>query len=68
MSLRWFHLVFLLCAMIVCDLFGAWAVWSHSRTGETATLAAGVLSFLVGLGIAGYAIWVVTKLNRAKVE
>jgi len=68
MSLRTFHFVFILIAMAAADMFGAWAVWSYSQTGDGPTLIAGILSFLVGFALIGYAIWVVRKLDKAKIE
>ena len=54
--------------MVLADMFGAWAVWDHSRTHEPMTLLWGVLSFLAGFALIGYAIWVVRKFDRAKIE
>ena len=68
MSLRTFHLVFILLAIVMADVFGAWAVWEHSHSGEGLTLALGIFSFLAGFGLIGYGIWFVRKLNRAKIE
>jgi len=67
-SLRTFHVVFILAAIIIADMFGAWAVWKHTQTHETALLVWGVVSFLIGFGMIGYAIWLVRKLDRAKIE
>ena len=68
MSLRTFHFVFILIAIGAADMFGAWAVWSYSQTHDGPTLIAEVLSFLVGFGMIGYAIRVVRKLEKAKIE
>ena len=67
-SLRTFHLVFILIAIVMADMFGAWAVWDHSRTHDPVTLLWGVLSFMAGFALIGYAIWVVRKFDRAKIE
>lgn len=56
MSLRFFHLLFVLCAFVLTDMFGAWAIWRNERQPDVWYLVAGVLSFLIGFGIAGYAI------------
>ncbi|MBI4717361.1 MAG: hypothetical protein HY763_06115 [Planctomycetes bacterium] len=68
MSLRTFHMVFLLVAMLACDLFGAWALHQYQTTRDALIWYAGLFSFGVGLAIAGYVIWVVSKLDRAHVE
>jgi hypothetical protein len=68
MNLRMFHLLFILAAIVMADMFGAWAVWRHAQTGDGATLAAAVLSFLAGFALIGYTIWLVRKLDRAHVD
>ncbi len=67
-SLRNFHFLFILIAIIAADMFGAWAVWSHSQTRELPTLVIGILSFLFGFALVVYLIWLVRKLNRAKIK
>ena len=67
-SLRSFHIIFMLIAIIITDMFGAWAVHEHAQTKDTITLVLGVLSFLLGFGVIGYAIWFVKKLDRAHIE
>jgi len=61
MSLRFFHLLFILCAFVLTDMFGAWAVWRHGQQPDTGLLIAGIVSFALGFGIAGYAIYFVQK-------
>lgn len=64
LSLRGFHQVFILIAIVATDMIGAWAIWKHALTGNPAMLVAGVLSFLAGFALIGYVIWVVRKLDR----
>ena len=68
MSLRLFHLVFVLIAIVATDMFGGWAVWEHARTHETATLIIGLASFAFGFVLIGYGLWVVRKFNRAQIQ
>ena len=65
MSLRTFHLLFILAAVVLCDMFGAWGVY-HAGAGS-ANLAMGIVSFLAGFGLIGYGIWFVRKLDGAAV-
>ncbi len=67
MSLRNFHALFILIAMVLVDMFGAWAIWDHAQSHNKLVLAVGIVSFLIGFGLAGYAIWFVRKLDRANV-
>ena len=54
MSLRNFHLIFILLVFMGADLFGAWAIWSYRQAGDPVTLAMGVVSLVGGLGLAVY--------------
>lgn len=67
-SLRTFHLAFVLIVFVVADLFGAWAVHEFSTTGHQMTLVLGVLSFLLGFAMIGYLIWLLRKLEAARIE
>ena len=64
MSLRVFHLLFVLTAFVLTDMFGAWAFWRHGQTSEPALIIAGAISFLAGFAIAGYAIYFVNKVKQ----
>jgi len=66
-SLKTFHLVFILIAMMSADLFGGWAVHEYANVHQTTMLVWGALSFVVGLALAGYALWIVHKLTSAHV-
>jgi len=66
-SLKTFHLVFILIAMMAADLFGGWAIHEHAVTHQTSMLVWGGLSFVIGLALAAYALWIVHTLERAHV-
>jgi len=53
-SLRTLHRVFILAAIVLTDMFGAWAIGEHSRTHDTAMLVGGVFSFAPGFGLIVY--------------
>jgi len=67
-SLRTFHLLFIMIVFVATDMFGAWAVWRYSQNGEGFVLLAGLLSFAVGFGLVGYTLWMLHKLDRAKID
>jgi len=67
-SLRTFHIVFILIAVVLADVFGAWAIAEHTHTHDRLTLICGVLSFAASFGLIVYALWVVRKLDRSRIE
>ena len=68
MSLRWFHMLFLLIVMVVADMFGAWAIYFHGKGDDPVILGMGILSLVTGLAIAAYVAWLVQKLDTAHVQ
>jgi len=68
MTLRWFHLVFLLFVMVGADMFGAWAIYNHVRGDEPLLLAMGIAALVCGLGLAVYVAWLVRKLDTAHIQ
>ncbi len=68
MSLKNFHLVFLLFAIMGADLFGGWAFRAYREGGDLMTLWLGVVSIVGGLGLAGYVLWFVQKVRSAHLE
>jgi len=68
MSLRTIHLFFILVAIVAADMFGAWAVYTNAKSPEPGMLVIGVLAFIAGFGLIGYAIWFVRKLDRTHIE
>lgn len=67
MSLRMFHLIFVLVAMVMADMFGAWAIWHYPLTHDVLSLWLGVGTLLGGLALAGYALVLVRQLDQAHV-
>ena len=66
MSLRTFHLVFILLASMGADLFGGWAVREYRASGDAFTLALGIACMIGGLGLAAYAIRFVRMIERER--
>jgi hypothetical protein len=67
LSLRTFHLVFILAAMVAADMFGAWAIWHYPLTGDATALALGIAALVGGLALAAYTIAVVRSWDRARI-
>jgi DNA-binding transcriptional regulator of glucitol operon len=68
MSLRSFHLVFLLFAIVVAELFGGWAVHHYAHTHDRFVLALGLVTFGGSFAVIGYALWFVRKMDRAHIQ
>ena len=65
MSLKTFHLVFIIIAIIVADMFGAWAIW-HRADLDALTVVLGAAALVAGLALAVYAFYFVRKAEREK--
>ena len=68
MSLRTFHLIFMLIAIMGADLFGAWAIHEYHNSGDGLTLALGIISLVGGLGLCGYIFWFIRKAKLAHLD
>jgi LPXTG-motif cell wall-anchored protein len=67
LSLRSFHLVFLLIVMVSADVFGVWCILDYQDTGNLWMLLLGLVSLVGGLGLIVYSFWLVRKLDRAHI-
>lgn len=68
MSLRDFHILFLILAVLCTGGFWAWTNFMPEVAEETNSMVVGNLSGSLALGLMVYAIWFVfvkSKLNRA---
>ena len=63
MSLKAFHVVFILVSLMLTIGFGVWAVKQYLSHGERLTLAMGIGSFASSLGLIVYGSWFLKKLK-----
>lgn len=68
MSLRAFHLFFILVSIIGADLFAVWAVWHFTQTKDALILTLGVISALGGVGLLVYGIRQVRQFDAAGIR
>lgn len=61
MSLKAFHLVFIVAAIALAGVVGAWA-WGHRTVGSSYLMLA-VVCFAAAAGLVVYGIWFVKKLK-----
>lgn len=65
MSLKTFHLIFILIVIMCAELFGMRELWYFQQTRDVLTLWLGILSLAGGLGLAVYALVFVRKMDSA---
>jgi len=61
MSLRMVHALLILLSAALAVIFGLWCLSQYGREDGTATLAAGIASFAVSLGLVVYDSWFLRK-------
>jgi len=54
LSLRRFHEVFVLAAIVMAELFGAWAIYTFVETRDLLILGLGVFTLVGGVALCGY--------------
>lgn len=64
MSLKAFHVFFVLAAMLLEAGCGLWLVRRYSQSGAAAELAGGVICLVAALGLVVYFAWIIRKLKR----
>ncbi|MCP4200971.1 MAG: hypothetical protein GY769_03465 [bacterium] len=68
MSLRTFHLIFILIVIVSAELFGAREIWYYQHTRDPLTLWMGILTLVGGLGLSVYALFFVRKMDAAGIR
>ena len=64
MSLKAFHIVFVVASILLAFFFGVWLLHDYRATREAAELIVGILSILAGLGLIGYGKSILRKLKH----
>jgi hypothetical protein len=64
MSLKAFHLIFIVASVVLAFGFSAWSFESYRATGESIDLLFGVLSILAGVALIWYGKYFLKKLKR----
>jgi hypothetical protein len=63
MSLKAFHIFFIVVSTALCLAFGVWATQDFGRSGSSVHLALGVGSFIGSGGLVWYGVWFLRKLK-----
>ncbi len=64
MSLKTFHIFFILVSTLLALVFGVWAIDDFGRSASGVSLALGVGSFLTSGLLVCYGIWFLRKLKN----
>jgi hypothetical protein len=64
MSLKAFHIVFIVASILLAFGFAAWAFVNSGEEGGNGLVAYGIGSTAVGAGLIGYAVYVLRKLRN----
>ncbi len=63
MSLKAFHIFFIVVSIALCVGFGVWATQDFARSGSWVNLSLGVGSFIGSILLARYGVWFLRKLK-----
>ncbi len=64
MSLKAFHIFFIVLSTVLAVGFGAWATRDFAQSGSWIHLALGVGSFLGSVVLVSYGVWFLRKLKH----
>ncbi len=63
MSLKSFHIVFVICSVLFTSGFGYWSLQEYQVSGDDLTLVLCLSSVLAACGLLIYGIWFLKKLR-----
>jgi hypothetical protein len=66
MSLKGFHIVFIIFSTLLALGIGTWCVWVDLVEGAPIYLAGAVCSFVVALALVVYGVWFYRKMKRLR--
>ena len=67
MSLKGFHIVFIVFSTLLALGTGVWCVWVDLVEGAPVYLAGAVGSFLAAIGLIVYGVWFYRKMKRLNI-
>jgi hypothetical protein len=62
-SLKAFHIFFIVASTVLCLGFGVWSTQDFARSGSSVHLALGVGSFIAAILLPCYGVWFLRKLK-----
>jgi len=67
MSLKGFHIVFIIFSTLLALGIGAWCVWVDLVEGVPIYLAGAICSFVVAVALVVYGVWFYRKMKRLRI-
>ena len=67
MSLKGFHIVFIIFSTLLALATGAWCVWVDLVEGAPIYLAGAIASFVVAIALMVYGFWFYRKMKRLRI-
>ncbi len=64
MSLKAFHIVFIVLSTMLAVGLGVWATRDYAQSGNLVHLSLGVGSFVGSIGLSFYGVWFLRKLKH----
>ena len=64
MSLKGFHIVFIVFSTLLALALGAWCIWVNLVEGAPVFLAGAIASFLCAIALVIYGVWFYRKMKR----
>jgi len=64
MSLKGFHIVFIIFSTLLALAVGAWCIWVNLVEGAPVFLAGAIASFLCAIALVVYGVWFYRKMKR----
>jgi hypothetical protein len=64
MSLKSFHIVFIIFSTLLALGCGAWCIWVNLVEGAPVYLAGAVASFIAAIALIVYGVWFYRKMKR----
>ena len=67
MSLKGFHIVFIVFSTLLAFGIGAWCIWVNLVEGEPVYLAGAIFSFVTAVALIVYGVWFYRKMKRLRI-
>jgi hypothetical protein len=64
MSLKGFHIVFIIFSTLLAVGIGAWCIWVNLVEGAPIYLAGAIFSFVAAVALMVYGVWFYRKMKR----